>query len=547
MKRCAACGTENDDWRPMCVKCGASYSGAAAEPVLGTPPPGMAPPLGPGALDARGKAPRPPRTGNSPKTVAIALVVTAAIVAAAVVGLTMVGSKDKAGAPTTTFPTNWDPRVSSLVQFDQKQRDLHYLHPVQVLFLSPAAFKKRLLGDQKLSAKDKREIQATLEALRAMGMVQGNVDLFKKLNQLTGETTEAFYDFEKKQVVVPEGAIDVAQKVTLAHELTHTLDDQHYDLDKVEKIGDKHDTDATEALIEGDAEAVENDYIAKLSPSDRRAYERSQDTAASGADLKGVPQVLGLLQEWAYDFGPVYVDLLRKVGGQAKVDAAFKNPPIDEEQVIDPLSYLDNDEPGAISAPKLPKGAKKLDSGKEFGVLMWYLMLSERIDPHVAMHAALGWGADSYAIAREGSQTCLEVHYRGETKRDNTQMLGALRQWIAALPHGMARVTANSDNTLSLRSCDPGSAAKTVTNRSLGAYQLLVFRTSLIGAAVQEGVAPAAATCLSDGVTDHTSVAEANSPNGPAFARNAAAMQSLAVSCRSTLSTIVPPDEIDNK
>ena len=40
-------------------------------------------------------------------------------------------------------------------------------------------------------------------------------------------------------------------RVTLAHELTHTLDDEHFNLDKVNKIGDKHDTATTMSLLTG--------------------------------------------------------------------------------------------------------------------------------------------------------------------------------------------------------------------------------------------------------------------------------------------------------
>jgi hypothetical protein len=516
----------------MCVKCGASFSGAASDAAFGTGPDSPPPPAAP--------------SGNSPKTVITAIVVSIAIVAAAIVAVTAVGSKHTASAPTTTFPSTWDPRVISLVQFDAKERGLDYLHPVKVVFLSDATFRKRLTAEATgMSAKDKREVQAELEALRAMGMVQGKVDLFQKLVQLSSETVEAYYDNEKKEVVIPGNTIDLSERVTLAHELTHTLDDEHFDLDKVQKIGDQHDTDAVEALVEGDAVAVQNDYVAKLSPSDRDDYERSQGQESASVDLKGIPKVLGVMQEWPYDVGPVFVGILRKLGGQARVNAAFRSPPIDEEQVIDPITYLDDDRPAAISTPAVPKGATKLDTGKEFGVMQWYLMLSEHIDAHVAMRAALGWGADAYTISRKGTQTCVDVHYRGETTRDNSQMLGALHQWIHALPKGMATVKANADNTLLMHSCDPGAAAKVVTDRSLGAYDLLLFRTSLIGELIAEKIAPAAATCVADGVTDHTSIAEANSSNGPAFARNAAAMLQLVGSCRSTLSTIVPPDEID--
>src|SRR5450432_3007412 len=164
--------------------------------------------------------------------------------------------------------------------------------------------------------------------MRALGMVQGKVDLFAKENQLSGATTEAFYYPDKKEIVVPGATIDVEQRVTLAHELTHTLDDEHFDLNKLDKIGDQHDTDAVTALIEGDAVWVQDKYEAQLSASDRRAYDRSQETAVGPNDLKGVPQVFELLDQWPYDFGPVFVDILRQVGGQARVDRAFKSPPI---------------------------------------------------------------------------------------------------------------------------------------------------------------------------------------------------------------------------
>jgi hypothetical protein len=376
-------------------------------------------------------------------------------------------------------------------------------------------------------------------------MVQGKVDLFAKENQLSGATTEAYYDLDKKEIVIPGSTLDAEQRVTLAHELTHTLDDQHFNLDKVNKVGDQHDTDAVTALVEGDAVWVQDKYEATLSDADRRAYVRSQQTAVSPADLKGVPQIFEVLSEWPYDFGPFFVDILRQVGGQARVDQAFKSPPLDEEQVIDPITYLDDDPPGPISPPVLPHGAKKLDGGKEFGSLAWFQMLSERIDPHVALKATLGWGADSYTDAREGAKTCVEVHYRGETKQDNAEMLTALHQWIGALPSGMASVTVNSDNTLQLHSCDPGEQAKVVTGRSIDAYQLLLFRAVMVDQFVKAKAPPALATCAADAVTAQASVADLVAGREPAVLNNAGAIAQIAATCRASADTVVGTNEID--
>ena len=220
----------------------------------------------------------------------------------------MLGSKTTAAAPTTTFPAAWDARVTDLVQFDANERNLDYKHPVKVVFLSAAAFKKRVTtDDSKLTAKDRRDLQNALEELRALGMVQGKVDLFAKENQLSGATTEAFYDRQKKEIVVPGSTLDVEQQVTLAHELTHTLDDQHFDLDKVNKIGDKHDTDAVTALVEGDAVWVQNKYEAKLSDADRRAYERSQDSGEPRRP-QGRAQDLRAAAAVAVRLRPLFVD-----------------------------------------------------------------------------------------------------------------------------------------------------------------------------------------------------------------------------------------------
>jgi hypothetical protein len=547
MKRCAACGQETDDWRPFCTRCGASYAGAAAEPVLTAPPPhappSPPPPGQPPSPTSSGPGHRRPPTG----LIALAAVVAVAVAFGALVGLTELGSNGhRASAPTTTFPATWDPRVTDLVHFDSFHRNLDYTHPVKVVFLSDAAFKKRVTtDDSKLTAKDRRDLQNAVEELRALGMVQGKLDLLAKVNQLKGSTTLAFYDDAKKEIVIPGQTLDIEQRVTLAHELTHTLDDEHYNLAKLNKIGDKHDTDAVTALVEGDAVWVENQYVAKLSATDRRAYERSQQTQVSPGALKGVPKIFEILQQWPYDFGPLFIDVLHAQGGASRVDAAFRSPPIDEEQVIDPLAYLNGDQPGPIAAPVLPHGAKKLDSSKEFGALMWYLVLAERIDPHVALKATLGWGADSYTDAREGNHTCVEVHYRGETRRDNTEMLKALHQWIAALPKGMATVRANKDDTLSLHSCDPGVTARVVTDRSIPAYELLLFRDQLIAELVKAGADPAVATCAADAVTDQASVADLVAGKGPAVLSNVPAMAQIGATCRVIPTTVAPLDKID--
>ena len=70
-----------------------------------------------------------------------------------------------------------------------------------------------------------------------------------------GIDNELLYDPKTQLVTVRgKGEIDVATRVTLAHELTHALQDQHFDLANMHKVADEHHAETTaRAVIEGDA------------------------------------------------------------------------------------------------------------------------------------------------------------------------------------------------------------------------------------------------------------------------------------------------------
>ena len=85
------------------------------------------------------------------------------------------------------------------------------------------------------------EIEREAATFRALGFIGGNVDLFE-VTQQTGEAgVLAFYDFNKKEIVVRGTTLDVSHRATLAHELTHVLQDQHFDIRKIERRATEDD------------------------------------------------------------------------------------------------------------------------------------------------------------------------------------------------------------------------------------------------------------------------------------------------------------------
>jgi hypothetical protein len=402
-------------------------------------------------------------------------------------------------------PSQWDAQVAPIARTVEKIRGLEFDHPVPVRFLSDKAFRKEVTTDEAdLTKQDKREIRRAAESLRALGLISGNVDLFDAVNAKQGSDVLAFYDPEKKEVVVRgKGPIDVATRATLAHELTHVLQDQHFDLTKTEDGFDDATTqsDAFDALVEGDATWVENKYVNRLSDSDRTAYNATRDEngADSEASTKGIPMIVDVLFGAPYVLGPDLVDLLRLDGGRGAVDKAFRNPPTADAQVLDPVKLLLQTTTKAVAAPKRAKGEKRVGEPDEFGALGLYLVLASRLPAAEAYAAASQWAGDREITVRDGGTTCIRVAFRGRTETATQALTNGLEAWAATLPAGTATVTAKP-HSVELRSCDPGpNSVAPDDTRFQEALTVLVERNGALAQALQADAPAEVAACFADG------------------------------------------------
>src|SRR2546430_4207437 len=70
---------------------------------------------------------------------------------------------------------------------------------------------------------------------RALGFIGGKVDLLRAYETHQTSGTLAYYDPDRQEIIVRGTALDVAHRVTVAHELTHVLQDQHFDLRALQK------------------------------------------------------------------------------------------------------------------------------------------------------------------------------------------------------------------------------------------------------------------------------------------------------------------------
>ena len=281
------------------------------------------------------------------------------------------------------YPTEWDPRVVELADFVQRERGALYEHPVPVDFLSPEQYSQRTRTEEgTLSDDDRAELEQFEGTMRALGLLAADVDLFKATNDLVDTGTLAYYDSVEERVVVRGTEVTPGVAVTLAHELTHVLQDQIYALDRYEGEEDKVTSGqsyAFGALVEADADRIEERYRDTLDQATKDAIAAESDAGLADFENADIPTALTSLFASPYGLGDAFVAVLKATKGQS-VDAAFSNPPTTEEQILDPFEYLANHGPVPVKRPATD-GAEVFDQG-DFGAVTLMIVLAERIDPY---------------------------------------------------------------------------------------------------------------------------------------------------------------------
>jgi hypothetical protein len=415
-------------------------------------------------------------------------------------------------------PDAWDPRVLDLVGYVERARGLSFRHPVYVDFLSAAEYTEETTSDEAgLTEDDRVELDRYAGELRAIGVASGPLDLFTAYNQVSDGGTLAFYDPVPQRVKVRGTELTVGLRVTLVHELTHALQDQHFDLQRL--YAEELDSSASTAfrgLIEGDAVRIEDGYIhEELSASDRTAYDEEYAAALdeSEASTGDVPAFVNAGFSVPYLLGQPFAVMLANQGGNDAVDDAFRHPPTTEEHLFDPASFLADEraEPVDVGVDD----DEVLDDGP-FGSPSWFLMLAERIDPKVAFDAALGWDGDAYAVIERHGATCMRAVFAGDAEADEDEMERALRSWVAALPGGGAEVIEVDDHP-GFEACDPGpDVDQALTDRDANALFVPSLWGYLVADAAQQLDAPGA-RCYAKAVLDSLTFEEITDPEGAAL------------------------------
>lgn len=392
-------------------------------------------------------------------------------------------------------PKEWDPRVAKLAAYVESERGLRFKRPVAVSFLDETAYRGEIkAGDStELTDEDKKEIEIFTGQARALGLLRKDTDLVEATNEIVDEGTLAFYDPKRDLMVVKGTELTVGVRVTVVHELTHALQDQHFDLTR--EFDDDGSTSIHRALVEGDAVRIERAYASEeLSGNETREYVEEQQDARDGVDLGDIPPALLNLFTAPYQLGAPMTTIVAEQQGQKALDKLFRDPPGSDEGVINPFALLDRERRADVDPPARRAGEVATDDG-DFGVLTWYVVLASFVDARTAIDAVDGWAGDAYSGYTKRGRACLRAQFVGDTERDAQQMEAALVQWKQAFPPNGVTVTRDGAR-VELDACEPDQVPKPGDAAAL-ALALPTARLEIVSQALAQGASLGVARCFS--------------------------------------------------
>ncbi len=304
-------------------------------------------------------------------------------------------------------------------------------------------------------------------AWRTIGVIPHDADLLEAYRAyLTGQVI-GFYDPQTGELVyLGEGEdLGLAERMVLSHELTHALDDQRFDLKRLDRLAarcaDERFTAAL-GLVEGSAQHSSTQVI--INDPDLDLSELA-DVVASAGDaqeaLRAVPPFVQALQAWPYVTGQAFVDAIARDGGTAAVDAAMRTPPVSTEQVIHPEKYP-ADVPVRVDvadlAGALGRGWGDLDA-MEVGELWLKEMLDLRLPPIASANAAAGWDGGVYRAFTDGQDVVVVLQTAWDSDADAQDFVVAMSDWTGAAAGSHVSVTFADGGVRSVFAADESSLA----------------------------------------------------------------------------------------
>jgi hypothetical protein len=322
-------------------------------------------------------------------------------------------------------------------QVDQKQaasieasvarlRELDFIRQVPMVVNTPDQAQQAIIA-QITRDHSNKELRIGGESGAMTGLYPPNIDLKRQTVELLRDQVIGFYNPDTKQMVIVQSPHSRASfdikgfgrnmtGMVLAHELTHALQDQHFDIEQMlNRVKDNDDqTLALKSVAEGDATLVGFGYVmGRLEPAKVKLLVRQLGTlpADSAIQEHEIPHAITVPMMFQYSGGSRFVAEAWQRGGWPAVDRLYHNPPRSSQQIMQPELYFDH--------PTLPlhielsgyedvlAGWKKVDDDT-YGELLLKLIFQRNLPPQAPAFSTLQrWAGDRIITLQKGKELTL--------------------------------------------------------------------------------------------------------------------------------------------
>jgi hypothetical protein len=209
--------------------------------------------------------------------------------------------------------------------------------------------------------------------LKKFGFLPPDFDLKSYLVTATAQSLGGYYEHQTKTMNLVNWVGLEEQRPIIAHELTHALQDQNYDLatwlQRPERppamrvaAEEAMESSARKAVVEGQAMIVYLDYL--LRPYGRTlgdtpaamefVKERMISTYDTQLVVRKSPLLLKETAMFPYREGLFFeLELLKKGGVHQAFAGAFARPPVNTHEVLEPKAYLEGEKTPTVVIPEL--------------------------------------------------------------------------------------------------------------------------------------------------------------------------------------------------
>jgi hypothetical protein len=311
------------------------------------------------------------------------------------------------------------------------------------------------------------ERYAEARSAEAFGLLPKGFDLDNFMIDLLTEQIAGLYDPKAREFYIADWIPLDDQRMVMAHELTHALQDQHFQIEAWEKAARPNDDAelAREAVLEGSAMAAMVDYLLKgtgHSVADLPAIDPSlfAGDMSKSPKLQEAPQFLKDAMIFPYFGGLTFSAAILKPAGWNGLSAVFAKPPLSTQQIMHPALYKSGQVPAQVTIPSVEKllGPEwtKIDENVmgEFG---WKEILKQFLGEERATPLAAAWGADRYVLY-EGKQTkrlILIARLRLDSEEHAGRFFGQYSEALGK-KYGVHENAPRSSNFLSFETPDGG-------------------------------------------------------------------------------------------